>query len=189
MSELSGEGVWCIIQLGYDHSDGARTRWLIETLKPIQVSGVDLDDYREKRTAFTTDEWLDLLVQSIGLDPAYFNRRGKLIQISRLITHVENNYNFVELGPKGTGKSHIFSELSPHGVLVSGGDVTSARLFVSNSGKGKVGLVGYWDAGREVLGGFGVAGREVLGFGVAGRQVQLVQRHHFSWQCALSLSA
>lgn len=142
---LSGEGVWCIVQLGYDHSDGARTRWLIETLKPIQVSGVDLDDFREKREAFTTDEWLDLLVQSIGLNPEYFNRRGKLIQISRLITHVENNYNYVELGPKGTGKSHIFSELSPHGVLVSGGDVTSARLFVSNTGKGKVGLVGYWD--------------------------------------------
>lgn len=142
---LSGEGVWCIVQLGYDHSDGARSRWLIETLKPIQVSGVDLEDFREKRAAFTTDEWLDLLVQSIGLNPEYFNRRGKLIQISRLLTHVENNYNFVELGPKGTGKSHIFSELSPHGVLVSGGDVTSARLFVSNTGKGKVGLVGYWD--------------------------------------------
>jgi ATP-dependent Lon protease len=142
---LSGEGVWCIVSIGYDHSDGAKTRWLIETLKPIQVSGVDLDDYREKRQSFTTDEWLDLLVQSIGLNPEYFNRRGKLIQISRLITHVENNYNYVELGPKGTGKSHIFSELSPHGVLVSGGDVTSARLFVSNTGKGKVGLVGYWD--------------------------------------------
>lgn len=142
---LSGEGVWCIVQLGYDHTDGARSRWLIETLKPIQVSGVDLVDFREKRQTFTTDEWLDLLVQSIGLNPEYFNRRGKIIQISRLITHVENNYNFVELGPKGTGKSHIFSELSPHGVLVSGGDVTSARLFVSNTGKGKVGLVGYWD--------------------------------------------
>jgi len=142
---LSGEGVWCIVQLGYDHSDGARSRWLIESLKPIQVSGVDLEDFREKRQAFTTDEWLDLLVQSIGLNPEYFNRRGKLIQISRLITHVENNFNFVELGPKGTGKSHIFSELSPHGVLVSGGDVTSAKLFVSNTGRGKVGLVGYWD--------------------------------------------
>jgi len=142
---LSGGGVWCILQLTYDHSEDASNRWIIESLKPIQVSGVDLDEYREKRTKFTTDEWLDLLMHSIGLNPEYFNRRGKFIQLSRLITHVENNFNFVELGPKGTGKSHIFSELSPHGVLVSGGDVTSARLFVSNTGGGKVGLVGYWD--------------------------------------------
>lgn len=142
---LSGGGVWCIIQMGYDHSDGARSRWIIESLKPIQVSGVNLEEFREKRKEFTTEEWIDLLMHTIGLNPEHFNRRGKLIQISRLITHVENNYNFVELGPKGTGKSHIFSELSPHGVLVSGGDVTSARLFVSNTGRGKVGLVGYWD--------------------------------------------
>ena len=142
---LSGGGVWCIVQMGYDHSDGARSRWIIESLKPIQVSGVDLEEYREKRKNFTSEEWIDLLMHTIGLNPDHFNRRGKLIQISRLITHVENNFNFIELGPKGTGKSHIFSELSPHGVLVSGGDVTSARLFVSNTGKGKVGLVGYWD--------------------------------------------
>jgi ATP-dependent Lon protease len=142
---LSGGGVWCILQISFDHSDGATNRWIIDSLKPIQVSGVNLDEYREKRTEFTTDEWLDLLMHSIGLNPEHFNRRGKFIQLSRLLTHVENNYNFVELGPKGTGKSHIFSELSPHGVLVSGGDVTSARLFVSNTGRGKVGLVGYWD--------------------------------------------
>lgn len=142
---LSGGGVWCIVQMGYDHSDGARSRWIIESLKPIQVSGVDLEEYREKRKNFSTEEWIDLLMHTIGLNPAHFNHRGKLIQLSRLITHVENNFNFIELGPKGTGKSHIFSELSPHGVLVSGGDVTSARLFVSNTGRGKVGLVGYWD--------------------------------------------
>jgi len=142
---LSGGGVWSILQISYDRSDDAANRWIIESLKPIQVSGVDLDEYREKRTQFSTEEWLDLLMHSIGLDPEFFNRRGKFIQLSRLIPHVENNFNFVELGPKGTGKSHIFSELSPHGVLVSGGDVTSARLFVSNTGGGKVGLVGYWD--------------------------------------------
>lgn len=84
------------------------------------------------------------MLYTIGLNPEYFTTRGKLIQISRLITHVENNYNFIELGPKGTGKSHIFSELSPHGVLVSGGDVSKARLFVNNNGD-KIGLVGYWD--------------------------------------------
>ena len=142
---LSGGGVWCIISLGYDTSEDATTRWLIESLKPIQVSGVDPEEYISARKQFTTDEWLDLLMHSMGINPEYFNRRGKLIQISRLITHVENNYNLVELGPKGTGKSHVFSELSPHGVLVSGGDVTSARLFVNNVGKGQVGLVGYWD--------------------------------------------
>ncbi len=142
---LSGGGVWCILTMGYDSSDGIKSRWVIETVKPIQVSGVDLEEIIEKRQHFDTDEWIDLLMHSIGLNPEFFNRRGKLIQLSRLITHVENNYNFIELGPKGTGKSHVFSELSPHGVLVSGGDVTSARLFVSNTGKGKIGLVGYWD--------------------------------------------
>jgi len=142
---LSGGGVWCIIGMEYDSSEDADSRWLIQNLKPIQVSGVELEEYREKRKEFSTDEWLDLLMHSIGLNPEYFNRRGKLIQLSRLIPHVENNYNFIELGPKGTGKSHIFSELSPHGVLVSGGDLTSARLFVSNVGKGRIGLIGYWD--------------------------------------------
>ena len=142
---LSGGGVWCILNMGYDSAEGVKSRWVIESVKPIQVSGVDLEEYIETRQHFETEEWIDLLMHSIGLNPEFFNRRGKLIQLSRLITHVENNYNFVELGPKGTGKSHIFSELSPHGVLVSGGDVTSARLFVSNTGRGKIGLVGYWD--------------------------------------------
>lgn len=142
---LSGGGVWCILNMGYDSSEGVKSRWVIESVKPIQVSGVDLEEYIDIRKHFETEEWIDLLMHSIGLNPEYFNRRGKLIQLSRLITHVENNYNFIELGPKGTGKSHIFSELSPHGVLVSGGDVTSARLFVSNTGRGKIGLVGYWD--------------------------------------------
>jgi len=142
---LSGGGVWCILTMGYDSAEGVKSRWVIETVKPIQVSGVDLEEYIEARENFDTEEWIDILMHSIGLNPEYFNRRGKLIQLSRLITHVENNYNYIELGPKGTGKSHIFSELSPHGVLVSGGDVTSARLFVSNTGRGKIGLVGYWD--------------------------------------------
>jgi ATP-dependent Lon protease len=119
-------------------------RWIIADLKPIQVSNVNLAEYIELRKEFTSEEWLDLLMHSIGLNPESFNKRDKFIQLSRLIPHVENNYNFIELGPKGTGKSHIFSELSPHGVLVSGGDVSKARLFVSNNGD-KIGLVGYWD--------------------------------------------
>ncbi|MCB0524513.1 MAG: BREX system Lon protease-like protein BrxL [Lewinellaceae bacterium] len=141
---LSGGGVWCILEIGYSHAADTRVRWIIMDINPIQVSNIQLEEYLENRKHFTTDEWLDLLMHSIGLNPEYFNRRGKFIQISRLIPHVENNFNFIELGPKGTGKSHVFSELSPHGVLVSGGDVSKARLFVNNSGE-KIGLVGYWD--------------------------------------------
>jgi ATP-dependent Lon protease len=142
---LSGGGVWCILTVGYSHADDINMRWLIVDLKPIQVANINLKEYKDLRKEFTTDEWLDLLMHSIGLNPEYFNKRDKFIQLSRLIPHVENNYNFIELGPKGTGKSHIFSELSPHGVLVSGGDVSKARLFVNNTGKGAIGLVGYWD--------------------------------------------
>jgi ATP-dependent Lon protease len=141
---LSGGGVWCIINMGYSHEEDIKVRWQIEDLKPIQVSNISVPEYMDARSNFTNEEWIDLLMHSIGLNPEFFNRRGKLIQLSRLITHTENNYNFIELGPKGTGKSHIFSELSPHGVLVSGGDVSKARLFVNNTGN-KIGLVGYWD--------------------------------------------
>lgn len=141
---LSGGGVWSILTLAYSHEDDINMRWIIADLKPIQVSNVNLEEYIALRKEFTSDEWLDLLMHSIGLNPESFNKRDKFIQLSRLIPHVENNYNFIELGPKGTGKSHIFSELSPHGVLVSGGDVSKARLFVSNNGD-KIGLVGYWD--------------------------------------------
>lgn len=141
---LSGGGVWSILTLAYSHEDDINMRWIIADLKPIQVSNVNLAEYIELRKEFTSEEWLDLLMHSIGLNPESFNKRDKFIQLSRLIPHVENNYNFIELGPKGTGKSHIFSELSPHGVLVSGGDVSKARLFVSNNGD-KIGLVGYWD--------------------------------------------
>jgi len=141
---LSGGGVWCILNMAYSHDDEASVRWVIADLKPIQVANVDVEEYQKRRANFTTEEWMDLLMHSIGLNPEYFSQRDKFIQLSRLIPHVENNYNFIELGPKGTGKSHIFSELSPHGVLVSGGDVSKARLFVNNSGN-KIGLVGYWD--------------------------------------------
>jgi len=141
---LSGGGVWSILTMTYTHDDEADVRWVIADLKPIQVAGVSLDEYQTQRALFSTDEWLDLLMHSIGLNPEFFSKRDKLIQLSRLVPHVENNYNFIELGPKGTGKSHIFSELSPHGVLVSGGDVSKARLFVNNAGN-KIGLVGYWD--------------------------------------------
>jgi ATP-dependent Lon protease len=142
---LSGGGVWCILDIGYSHADDVSMRWMIINLKPIQVANVDLSEYIQLRKEFTTNEWIDLLMHTIGLIPDDFSKRDKLIQLSRLIPHVENNYNFIELGPKGTGKSHVFSELSPHGVLVSGGDVSKASLFVKNVGKHPIGLVGYWD--------------------------------------------
>ena len=143
---LSGNGVWCIVTVGYDHSEEAKVRWRIEDIKPIQISAVDVDEYVNQRKNFSTDEWIDLLIHSIGIKPEVLNRRGKFIQLARLLANVENNFNFVELGPKGTGKSHVYQELSPHGVLVSGGDVTSARLFVKYSGNKEIlGLVGFWD--------------------------------------------
>lgn len=143
---LSGNGVWSIVTIGYLGGEDVPTRWDIRMLKPIQISNISLNDYIEKRHEFTTDEWIDFLIQTVGLNPANLNRREKFIVLARLLPYVENNYNFVELGPKGTGKSHVYQEFSPYGVLVSGGDVTSARLFVRMSGKTEqLGLVGYWD--------------------------------------------
>ncbi|MEU7822446.1 BREX system Lon protease-like protein BrxL [Catellatospora sp. NPDC049133] len=138
-------GVWCICDIEYFHSEDARVApWILGSIKPIQMSNFDFDSYLSARREFTTDEWIDLLVQSIGFNPELFGRRAKLIQLVRLIPFVERNYNLVELGPKGTGKSHIFSEFSPHGMLISGGEVTVPKLFVNNA-NGRIGLVGYWD--------------------------------------------
>lgn len=143
---LSGNGVWCIVTIGYLTGEDVKVRWEIQTLKPIQISNIDLEGYIEQRHNFTTEEWLDFMMHTVGLNPEQMNRREKLITLARLLPHVENNFNFMELGPKGTGKSHVFQELSPFGVLVSGGDVTSARLFVKMSGNKEIlGLVGYWD--------------------------------------------
>lgn len=143
---LSGNGVWCIVTIGYISGEDVKVRWEIQTLKPIQISNIDLQEYIEQRKNFTTEEWIDLLMHTVGLNPDTMNRREKFITLARLLPHVEKNFNFMELGPKGTGKSHVFQELSPYGVLVSGGDVTSARLFVRMSGKREeLGLVGYWD--------------------------------------------
>ena len=143
---LSGNGVWCIVTIGYIQGEDIKVRWEIQTLKPIQISNIDLQDYIDQRKKFTTDEWIDFLIHTVGLNPDKLNRREKFITLARLLPHIENNFNFMELGPKGTGKSHVFQELSPYGVLVSGGDVTSPRLFVRIAGDREVlGLVGYWD--------------------------------------------
>jgi ATP-dependent Lon protease len=138
-------GVWCICDIEYLYTEDARVvPWVLGSLKPIQLSKFNVEQYLEARRGFTTDEWIDLLMQSIGFNPELFTRRAKFFQLVRLIPFVERNYNLVELGPKGTGKSHIFSEFSPHGMLISGGEVTVPKLFVNNS-NGRIGLVGYWD--------------------------------------------
>ncbi len=143
--KLLSSGVWCILTLAYISSDEKdRTPWVIESLKPIQIAGGDIEEYKEGRKAFSKDEWIDVLLQTMGLNPEEFSFRSKLLQLTRLVPFVENNYNLMELGPKGTGKSHIFAELSPHGMLISGGEVSKAKLFVNNS-SGEIGLVGYWD--------------------------------------------
>ncbi len=139
-------GVWCIVDMEYQYSEEkANSPWLINSIKPIQLSAFDLQAYVQARQRFSLSEWIDLLIQSIGFNPELFGERSKLLQLVRLIPYCERNYNLIELGPKGTGKSHIYSEFSPHGILVSGGEVTVPKLFVNNS-TGRLGLVGYWDS-------------------------------------------
>lgn len=143
--KLLVSGVWCIADVEYEHTEDKRVSpWILSSLKPIQLSHFDFEGYLAAREQFTTEEWIDLLIQSVGFDPEKFGRRSKLTQLVRLIPFCERNYNLIELGPKGTGKSHIYSEFSPHGILVSGGEVTVPKLFVNNT-TGRIGLVGYWD--------------------------------------------
>lgn len=139
-------GIWCLADLEYQYiEDKNACPWLLQSIKPIQLAQFDFEDFKAKRAMFTTDEWIDLLMQSIGFNPEMLSRRKKFLQLVRLIPYCERNYNFIELGPKGTGKSHIYTEFSPHGTLISGGEVSAAKLFVNNSRKHDIGLVGYWD--------------------------------------------
>ena len=137
-------GVWCLADISYEHAEGRETPWTLEALKPIQKSSFNFDEYVEARRHFSTDEWIDVLMQSIGLNPEAFSRRKKFNQLTRLIAFCERNYNLMELGSKGTGKSHVFSELSPHGMLISGGEITVPKLFVENRRLYNLGLVGHW---------------------------------------------
>jgi len=138
-------GIWAITDVEYElPADPKASPWQISSVKPIQVAGVDHDEFLKARAQFSTDEWMDVLMQSVGFNPEPFTRRGKLLTLIRLIPFCERNYNLLELGPKGTGKSHVYAEFSPHGMLISGSEVTAPKLFVSNA-NGKIGLVGYWD--------------------------------------------
>lgn len=144
--KLLVNGVWCIATVSYrlDEDSKDSSPWHIERLKPIQLSNFDFDMFLSGRKEFTSDEWVDVLMQSIGFNPEMFSKRLKLLHLLRLVPFVERNYNLIELGPKGTGKSHIYSEMSPYGMLLSGGEVTVAKLFVNNN-RNQLGLVGFWD--------------------------------------------
>ncbi len=138
-------GIWCITDVTYDVIEDPKTSpWQIDTLKPIQVASVDYDAFLKGRAQFSTEEWMDVLMQSMGFNPEMFGRRAKLLTLVRLIPYCERNYNLLELGPKGTGKSHIYAEFSPHGMLISGSEVTAPKLFVNNASN-KTGLVEVWD--------------------------------------------
>ncbi|MFU8770772.1 MAG: protease Lon-related BREX system protein BrxL, partial [Desulfotignum sp.] len=138
-------GIWCILNLQWFYEEGSKdSPFLISELKPIQMPHLDMTPVFEGRRAFTTDQWIDMMLRSTGLEPTLFDDRVKWHFLARLIPLVENNYNLCELGPRGTGKSHIYKEISPNSILVSGGQTTVANLFYNMSTR-KVGLVGAWD--------------------------------------------
>ena len=139
-------GIWCIVQLDYEYMEEDRngTPISIRKLTPIQMPHVDIEELKQGRKAFTQDEWMDVLLRSIGMEPDTLTYREKWLLLIRMIPLVENNFNLCELGPRSTGKSHLYKEISPNSILVSGGQTTVANLFY-NMGRKTVGLVGLWD--------------------------------------------
>jgi len=139
-------GIWCIVQMEYfyDEADKNRCPFIINKLTPIQMPSLDFEEVKAARANFTKKEWIDIILRSTGMEPSQFNDRVKWLHLARLIPLVENNYNLCELGPRGTGKSHIYKEISPNSILVSGGQTTVANLFYNMANK-TVGLVGLWD--------------------------------------------
>ena len=138
-------GIWCIVTLNYRFEENQKgSPFLVTDLKPIQMPNMDMKGLFEGRRAFTESEWIDALIRATGMEPSAFKNRVKWHLLARMIPLVENNYNFCELGPRGTGKSHIYKEISPNSILVSGGQTTVANLFYNMSAR-KVGLVGLWD--------------------------------------------
>ena len=139
-------GIWCIVQMEYfyDESDKNSSPFIIRKLTPIQMPSIDMDEVKSARGHFTNEEWIDLMLRSTGMEPTQFKPREKWLHLARLIPLAENNYNLCELGPRGTGKSHVYKEISPNSILVSGGQTTVANLFY-NMGSKTVGLVGLWD--------------------------------------------
>lgn len=137
-------GIWAEVTLCHNEIEEDDYAFYIEDLRPIQLSRFDYDAYCEKRAQYSRDDWLDIVMRSVGLEPTKLTKRVKFHFLARLASLVEANYNFIELGPRGTGKSYFYSEFSPYSTLISGGQTSSASLFYNNARK-KVGLVGYWD--------------------------------------------
>jgi ATP-dependent Lon protease len=137
-------GLWAEVTISYNEVDDDDYAFYIEDLRPIQLSRFDFDRYCEGRGEFSRDEWLDTILRSVGLEPSKLSHRVKIHFVTRLLPLVEPNYNFIELGPRGTGKSYFYSEFSPYSTLISGGQATKATLFYNNQRK-KIGLVGFWD--------------------------------------------
>ena len=143
--KLLAGGIWSIIEMGYFYEENQKgSPFIINDLKPIQMPNMDMDELFEGRKAFTEAQWIDVLLRSTGMEPTCLEERVKWHLLNRMIPFVENNYNVCELGPRGTGKSHIYKEISPNSILISGGQTTVANLFY-NIGRRMVGLVGLWD--------------------------------------------
>ena len=143
--KLLGGGIWCLIELRYIYEEGSkRSPFVVAELKPIQMPNMDVNEVLDGRKEFTKGQWVDVLLRSIGMEPANLEDRTKWLLMNRIIPLVENNYNSVELGPRSTGKSHVYKEISPASILVSGGQTTVANLFYNMSSH-TVGLVGMWD--------------------------------------------
>jgi ATP-dependent Lon protease len=164
--KLLAGGIWCMIELKYDFDENSpRSPFVIRDLKPIQMPNMDVNEVMEGRKAFSKEQWIDVLLRSIGMEPQNLEKRTKWLLLNRLIPLVENNYNCCELGPRNTGKSHVYKEISPSSILVSGGQTTVANLFY-NMGTKTVGLVGLWDV---------VAFDEVANIGSVNETVELMK--------------
>lgn len=138
-------GIWCMITVNYFYEEGQKTSpFSLFTLKPIQMPNMDMDEVFKARKQFDRGQWIDVLLRSVGMEPANIEQRTKWHLITRMIPFVENNYNVCELGPRGTGKSHVYKECSPNSLLVSGGQTTVANLFYNMASR-QIGLVGMWD--------------------------------------------
>ncbi|MBD5638189.1 protease Lon-related BREX system protein BrxL [Clostridium botulinum] len=144
--KLLGGGIWCIVKIQYlyDETTKNASPFIIEQVTPIQMPSMDMDELTEGRKQFTKEEWIDILIRSIGMEPTQLKNEVKWHMLLRMVPLCENNYNMCELGPRGTGKSHLYKEISPNSILVSGGQTTVANLFYNMSQR-KIGLVGMWD--------------------------------------------
>ncbi|MFZ4794070.1 MAG: BREX system Lon protease-like protein BrxL [Blastocatellia bacterium] len=155
-------GIWAEVTLAYNEIDDDDYAFSVEDLRPIQLTRFDFERYVEGRTAFTRDEWVDIILRSVGLEPSKLDQRVRMHFIARLAALVEKNYNYIELGPRGTGKSYFFSEFSPYATLISGGQASKATLFYNNNRR-KVGLVGYWDTvAFDEIGGIRIRDQETI---------------------------